>query len=179
VAEILEVSGIQGVKRVRLAEHADARGAFLETFRKSWFPERTWDHVQTNLSASRAGVLRGLHYHFHQVDYWLPLEGRLRVGLYDLRRGSPTRGGRLSLDLSSEDRTGIYVPAGVAHGFYTVTETRLAYWVDAYHDGSDEHGVAWDDPDIGLDWKASNPMLSDRDRANPRLRDLAPERLPA
>ena len=94
---IREAPEIQGVKLVALTPHPDARGRFLETFRKSWFPERTWETLQGNLSRSRAGVLRGLHYHFTQVDYWVPVEGRARVGLYDLRKQSPTRGGRLVL----------------------------------------------------------------------------------
>ncbi len=87
---IVESERIQGVKFARLVAHGDERGRFLETFRKAWFPERSWELVQTNRSDSSAGVLRGLHYHFHQVDYWYAPRGRIRVGLADLRRSSPT-----------------------------------------------------------------------------------------
>ena len=83
---ITEFSAIPGVLLVELRPFADERGRFTETFRKEWFPQRAWSNVQSNRSDSRAGVLRGLHYHFHQVDYWYLAAGRIRVGLADLRR---------------------------------------------------------------------------------------------
>lgn len=88
---ILTESGlIHGVINVQLQPYGDERGRFTEFFRREWFPQRDWRHVQSNRSDSRAGVLRGLHYHFNQVDYWYVISGRLRVGLADLRRSSPT-----------------------------------------------------------------------------------------
>lgn len=86
---IRESDVIAGVYIVELTAHADNRGWFMETFRKEWFPQRSWQQVQTNRSESRAGVLRGLHYHHHQVDYWHVIHGEIRAGLVDLRPGSP------------------------------------------------------------------------------------------
>ena len=150
----------------------------METFRKAWFPEREWSDVQINLSTSASGVLRGLHYHLRQVDYWFPVSGRIRVGLFDLRRGSPTEGARELFELDAETPSGVFIPVGVAHGYYTLTDSTLAYLVDAYFDGTDELGVAWDDPDVAMPWDVRDPMLSGRDRGNRRLSAIAPADLP-
>jgi dTDP-4-dehydrorhamnose 3,5-epimerase len=176
--EILESARIAGVKRVRLPAFADERGRFVETFRKEWFPERSWARVQTNRSDSRAGVLRGLHYHFQQVDYWYVPSGRMRVGLADLRRSSPTSRCSEVIELDGDNPFGLFIPSGVAHGFLALTDVTLTYLVDNYYDGADELGVAWDDPDLAVAWGVTDPLLSPRDRANPRLNDIAPARLP-
>jgi dTDP-4-dehydrorhamnose 3,5-epimerase len=169
--EIRESSLIRGVKQVRLEAHEDARGKFVETFRKEWFPERAWGAVQVNQGFSRAGVLRGLHYHLKQIDYWWPTSGRLRVGLYDLRRASPTRGAREVFDLDAVVPVGVFIPVGVAHGYLALSEAVLSYVVDEYFDGKDEYGVAWNDPEIAIDWGITDPVLSPRDASNPRLGD--------
>jgi dTDP-4-dehydrorhamnose 3,5-epimerase len=176
--EIRESSTIIGVKTVPLAVVQDERGTFQETFRKEWFPEREWKNVQSNRSVSKKGVLRGLHYHRNQVDYWYPISGRIRVGLYDLRRGSSTRGAIEVLEMTADDPVGLFVPVGVAHGFLALTDASLAYLVDNYYDGSDEHGVAWDDPEIGIEWRVEDPIVSPRDLANPLLCDLPDDALP-
>jgi len=178
VAEITESTRIAGVKLARLTMFADSRGRFVETFRKTWFPERSWDAVQGNRSDSKRGVLRGLHYHFRQIDYWYLVSGSIRVGLYDLRQSSPTRGHGQVLDITETDPRGVFVPVGVAHGFLAVEDSTLTYLVDNYYDDTDEFGVAWNDPDIGLDWGIADPVLSPRDLKNPRLRDIPPDRLP-
>lgn len=178
MAEIIESSRIAGVKIVRLKVFRDERGRFLETFRKEWFPERTWSLVQTNRSDSRAGVLRGLHYHFHQVDYWYVAQGRIRVGLADLRKDSPTFGASETVEMGEQNEYGLYIPSGVAHGFYALTDATLIYLVDNYYDGGDEFGVAWDDPDLAVPWNVSAPILSARDRANPRLQEIPAEQRP-
>ncbi len=169
---------IVGVKFVHLQVFEDERGRFMETFRKEWFPERSWERIQTNRSDSKAGVLRGLHYHFHQVDYWVCPFGRVRVALADLRPDSPTFRRVETVDLGPEHPLGIFIPVGVAHGFVALTDATLLYLVDNYYDGSDEHGVAWDDPDLAIPWQVDAPLLSPRDRANPRLAEIAPDRLP-
>jgi len=175
----IESERIPGVLAVELKSFGDERGRFTETFRKEWFPQREWDRVQTNRSDSRAGVLRGLHYHFNQVDYWYLLSGRIRVGLADLRPSSP--GYRLTdtIDLDAADNRGVYIPVGVAHGFLALSDVTLFYIVDNYYDGSDEHGLAWDDPDIVVPWRLERaPVLSGRDAANPRFRDIPVDKLP-
>ena len=178
MAEITESSHILGVKIVHLKALGDERGRFLETFRKDWFPERAWEIVQTNRSDSRAGVLRGLHYHFRQVDYWYVPRGRVRVGLADLRKNSPTFGAREVLEIGDHNECGVFIPSGVAHGFYALTDATLTYLVDNYYDGSDEFGVAWDDPTLAVPWGVTDPILSERDRNNPLRADLPSNRRP-
>lgn len=156
----------------------DARGAFMETFRREWFPWVNWDRMQGNCSISEAGVLRGLHYHHHQIDYWFVTRGVIRVGLVDLRPSSPAYRRGVTLDMGDINRIGLFVPSGVAHGFFALTDVTLTYLVNNYYDGSDELGVAWDDPALGIAWDAAAPILSPRDLKNPRLADIPAERLP-
>lgn len=169
---------IAGVRRRPLQVWGDARGRFMETFRKSWFPERSWAVVQTNCSISRARVLRGLHYHLRQVDVWFVPRGTIRVGLADLRRSSPTQGAAEVLELGEDTPYALYIPVGVAHGFLALTDAVLTYVVDNYHDGSDELGVAWNDPDLAVPWGATAPVLSPRDQQNPLRRDLEAHLIP-
>jgi dTDP-4-dehydrorhamnose 3,5-epimerase len=176
--DIRDSNLIQGVRVAHLQAFADERGRFLESFRRSWFPERSWEHMQTNRSNSRQGVLRGLHFHHRQVDYWYLVEGSIRVGLYDLRRSSPTRGRGEMFDITAEEPRGLFVPVGVAHGFLALTDAVLTYIVDQYYDDSDEFGVAWNDPQLALPWGTETPTLSPRDLANPLLRDIPEDQLP-
>jgi dTDP-4-dehydrorhamnose 3,5-epimerase len=123
--------------------------------------------------------LRGLHFHHRQVDYWYVYHGRIRAGLADLRPASPTYRAWQTIEMGEENEVGLFIPTGVAHGFLTLTDAILAYIVDRYYDdGIDENGVAWDDPDIGLEWGVSSPVLSGRDATNPYLREIPAEKLP-
>ena len=90
--KLLESTEIDGVVITKLAAFSDSRGWFAESFRTDWVPDVSWEELQCNRSESRAGTLRGLHFHRKQVDYWHCVAGRIRVGLYDLRRSSPTYG---------------------------------------------------------------------------------------
>jgi dTDP-4-dehydrorhamnose 3,5-epimerase len=149
---------------------SDARGSFAETYRREWLPSGAREMVQSNLSRSKQGVLRGMHYHREQADYWVVIEGKAFVALLDLRSGSPTEGERRELEMNAESPSGLYIPPGVAHGFYARTDLTLQYLVDAYYGaGEDEHGIAWDDPELGINWPDPDPLLSDRDRSNPPL----------
>jgi dTDP-4-dehydrorhamnose 3,5-epimerase len=177
--EIIESTVIPGVKQAHFRVFGDERGRFMETFRKEWFPERSWDIVQANRSISTPGVLRGLHFHHHQVDYWQVVAGAIRVALADLRRSSPTYGHTEVVELDATKPSGLFIPVGVAHGFLSLTDATLLYLVDNYYDGSDELGVAWNDPDLGIDWGVAAPVLSDRDRGNPRLASIPASTLPA
>jgi dTDP-4-dehydrorhamnose 3,5-epimerase len=176
---ITESSLIPGVYIVQLQPFADERGRFTELFRKEWFPQRQWQNVQSNRSESRAGVLRGLHYHFNQVDYWYVVSGRIRVGLADLRRSSPTFRCTETIDLAAADNQGLFIPIGVAHGFLALTDVTLVYIVDNYYDGADEFGLAWNDPEVVVNWNAeTQPTLSGRDMANPGFSAIPFETLP-
>jgi dTDP-4-dehydrorhamnose 3,5-epimerase len=178
MADLLESSRIRGVKFVRLLPHADPRGVLVECFRKEWFPERDWGEIQANRSDSEQGALRGLHYHFRQVDYWYAVTGEIRVGLVDLRTGSPTEGAQEVLEMRPQEPRGLYIPAGVAHGYLALARATLFYLVDRYYDPQDEHGLAWNDPDLAIPWGIDAPLLSPRDRRQPRLKDIPHHRRP-
>jgi dTDP-4-dehydrorhamnose 3,5-epimerase len=161
--------GIAGARRFELQAHADARGSLTEAYRRDWVGGGR-EAVQANLSISRPGVLRGLHWHRRQSDYWCVLSGIAHVRLVDLREGSPTRLAVVEHRIdAAERRDGLALPPGVAHGFYAETEVVLLYLVDAYFTGDDEFGLAWDDPEAGATWPTAEPVLSERDRSNPPL----------
>jgi dTDP-4-dehydrorhamnose 3,5-epimerase len=168
---------ISGVVLVHLQSAPDERGRFLETFRQEWFPDAP-PMLQGNRSDSHRGVIRGLHFHLRQADYCYAPSGTIFVALHDLRRSSPTRGATLSVTIGDGADIGVYIPPGVAHGFQATTDATLTYLVDQYYDNSDEHGVAWDDPDVGIPWPLADPLLSERDRTNPKLADIPSGRLP-
>lgn len=172
MARIAESLSIADVLWIRPQWFEDDRGRFCEAFRQEWFPQRAWDAVQCNRSESRPHVLRGLHYHCRQADYWQVLHGALRIGLVDLRASSATylQGELREVDAASG--VGVFIPPGVAHGFYSLTQATLWYVVDQYYDGQDERGVRWNDPALALEWGCAAPILSARDAANPLWRDV-------
>lgn len=160
-----QIKQIPGVILLRPEVHGDDRGFFVETLREDAL-NKTF--VQGNHSHSRAGVLRGLHYHARQADAWYVVRGRALAGLADLRTQTD-HPAAVALDLTEDDRAVLFIPPGVAHGFAALTDLDLVYWVTHYFDGSDEHGVAWDDPTLAVPWGVSNPILSERDAAAPPL----------
>ena len=183
-------SSIEGVRFGALTRHADARGSFRELWRASAFPTLTSAEtgapegseprfVQANLSTSARGVLRGLHYHRHQLDYWVVASGRALVALVDVRPVLAGLGDRPIVEtheLPTDDW--VIIPAGVAHGFLALEPLDMLYLVTNEFDGADELGFAWDDPAVGVPWPAiegtpdGRPILSDRDRSNPTLAEL-------
>ena len=103
----------------------------------------------------------------------------IRVGLVDLRRSSPTYLASATIDIGEAKPLGIFIPEGVAHGFAALSDCTLMYIVNNYYDGGgDEYGIAWDDPQVGIDWGIQEPYLSDRDRSNPLIADLPAEAQP-
>jgi len=162
---------IKDVLVVQPDRHGDQRGTFIETYRRAWFPLGR-EMVQANRADRQAGSVVGLHYHLHQADYWTVPRGRARVVLHDLRSGSPTDGATLFLDIDGDNALGVFIPPGVAHGFASLTDMTITYMVDGYYNPADELGVAWDDPDIAADWGIANPVLSERDRGNPRRSEI-------
>ena len=171
---------IAGVHVVPFRSFADSRGYFFESYRRGWVPGGR-EMVQGNCSFSRAGVLRGLHFHHKQADFWAVPSGRVRAALYDLRVSSPTRGAAQVIDLGEGLVSGRYIPRGVAHGFYALVDSFMTYLVDEYYDNSDEMGVRWDDPALGIDWGVSGgltPIVSERDQKNPSLAELPASALP-
>ena len=174
---VVESSNISGVYVVHLAPFEDPRGRFLETWRRSWIPGAR-EMVQANRSDSRAGVLRGLHYHLRQADFWYVPTGRIRAVLYDFRRSSPTSGATQVLEMGDGHDIGVYIPSGVTHGFRALSDAVMTYLVDEYYDGKDELGILWNDPSLGLDWGAGTPVLSERDLRNPLASAIPADLLP-
>jgi dTDP-4-dehydrorhamnose 3,5-epimerase len=182
-------SSIPGVRYGTLVRHADERGAFRELWRDTSVGRIEPEHagagpgieprfVQANLSTSVAGVVRGLHLHRRQLDRWIIGAGRAFVALVDVR---PLLAGRTAPiveahDLAADDW--VQIPAGVAHGFMSLEPVDLIYLVTNEYDGSDEAGFAWDDALAAVPWPLpaatpdGRPILSDRDRSNPSLREL-------
>src|SRR5688500_9019916 len=177
MAKVTESDIITGVYVVDPDVHGDARGFFVETYRREWFPLGR-EMIQGNRADRQAGSVVGLHYHLHQADYWYVPRGRARVVLHDLREGSPTDGATLALDLGEPGHTGVFIPPGVAHGFAALTDMTITYLVDSYYNAADELGVAWDDPAVDADWGVAEPVLSQRDRTNPRRADIPAGRRP-
>src|ERR1051325_5449501 len=136
---------IDGVFFVQPKAVEDDRGRFAEICRAEWLPGGK-PLVQANRSISRAGVLRGMHYHLFQSDYWFFTSGHAFVALYDNRGSSKTAEKSESFEIKDGEDLGIYIPPGVAHGFYAVTDISLLYMVDQYFDGTDELGIYFDDP---------------------------------
>ena len=178
MATVTESDVIKGVFVVVPDVHGDARGRFIETYRREWFPHGR-EMLQGNRGDRRVGAIVGLHYHLHQADYWYVPFGRAHVVLHDLREGGPTDGATLGLVLSDDNHLGVFIPPGVAHGFAALTDMTITYLVDSYYNPADELGVAWDDPDIDADWGVTDPVLSGRDQANPRRKDLPTGRRPS
>lgn len=163
-SSLVEPTDIEGVKLTKLSAHEDSRGAFVELMRASSFQQA---FRQANLSTSDSGVLRGLHFHRRQADLWFVVEGQVQVALVDIRAQDRFRSA--SLLLSDDDVQTLFIPPGVAHGFLALRDCRLLYWVTEEFDGSDEYGLMWNDPALGIPWKRHDPLLSERDTHNPLL----------
>lgn len=172
---------IGGLIEIRPRKIADERGYFSEIFRLNAFSERAGgvEFVQDNQSLSaRVGTVRGLHFQsapFAQGKLVRCLAGRLFDVAVDLRSGSATFGRWLSVVLTPEDNNQLWVPAGFAHGFCTLEPNSvISYRVTNYYSPEHDKGVAWDDPEIGIDWPdvADPGTLSAKDRQQPGLAHL-------
>jgi dTDP-4-dehydrorhamnose 3,5-epimerase len=160
--------------------HGDDRGLFAETYREQAFGDLgiTDRFVQDNHSRSVRGVLRGMHFQVGdgQAKLVRSARGSIFDVVVDLRRGSPTFGEWEAHELDDALHRQLYIPVGFAHGFcVTSAEADVVYKVSSYYDPQTERGIAWDDPDIGIPWPAEKALVSDRDRTNPRLAEIADE----
>jgi dTDP-4-dehydrorhamnose 3,5-epimerase len=156
--------------------HPDNRGVFTELFRREW--DLPFDPVQWNLVHSEAGVLRGVHVHPRHDDFLVLVTGRASIGLRDLREGSSTRDLAIVVELDGETMVGIFIPHGVAHGFYFHTYSTHLYAVSHYWDVADEKGCLWSDPDLQIDWPMSSATVSERDAKAQSLSELLAEIAP-
>ncbi|MFP3944941.1 MAG: dTDP-4-dehydrorhamnose 3,5-epimerase [Alphaproteobacteria bacterium] len=161
----------------------DARGSFQELYRKERYTQAgiACDFVQDNLSTSQRHVLRGLHLQHPSAQDKLVfvIEGAVFDVAVDVRTGSPTFGEWAGEILDADHRRQLFIPRGFAHGFCVLSETcTFAYKCSDVYDPAAEVTIAWNDPQVGIRWPVDEPVLSERDRAAPRLADLDPGRLP-
>lgn len=176
-------TALSGCKVIEPAVFGDDRGFFFETWNADRFAEHglPGTFVQSNVSASAKGVLRGLHYQWPRPQGKLVtvLEGEVYDVAVDIRRGSPTFGRWEAVVLSAENKRHFWIPEGFAHGFAVLSERALFSYLctDVYVKESDA-GIRWNDADIAVDWPISAPTLSGKDDVAPFLKDIAEDRLP-
>ncbi len=173
---------IAGLLTIEPKVFGDARGFFLETWNEQQYREAGLDlrFVQDNISSSRRGTLRGLHFQNPRSQgklVWV-IEGEVFDVAVDLRRSSPTFGRWHGLNLSGQNRLQFYIPTGFAHGFAVLSETALfAYKCTEFYSPQDELTLCWDDPDVGVKWPLNDPVLSEKDKQGVRLKDLPTDQL--
>ena len=171
---------LEGPLLLRPEVHGDARGFFVETYRASALAELGVRHefVQDNHSRSRRGVVRGMHFQVGagQAKLVRCARGSIVDVVVDLRRGSPTFGSWEAYELDDVSLHQLYVPVGFGHGFCVTSELAdVVYKCSSYYDPELERGIAYDDPDVGIEWPALELIPSQRDATAPRLRDVADE----
>ena len=157
--------------------HSDSRGSFFESYVKKKYMENGIpdEFIQDNHSTSRKGVLRGLHYQENpgQAKLVRVTQGEVFDVAVDIRKDSPTFGQWSGVRLSSENHRQLYIPVGFAHGFCVLSDSaEFLYKCSAYYAPSGERGIFWNDPDIGIEWPINEPLLSEKDKTLPRLRDI-------
>ena len=155
----------------------DGRGFFMETYKRSEFTKADIaEHfVQDNYSKSVKGVLRGLHYQKNpnaQGKLICCLKGRIFDVAVDIRKGSPTYTKWIGIELSEENDFMLYIPAGFAHGFLVLSEAAdVIYKSTKEYSPEDDGGIIWNDPDMKIGWPVNNPILSDKDKKLPALKN--------
>ena len=174
---------IEGVLILEPKVFGDERGFFMETWHRSRYQDigLTEDFVQDNISFSRRGVLRGLHYQNPNPQGKLVqvLQGQVLDVAVDIRWGSPTFGKVQTCLLSGGNHRQFYIPAGMAHGFCVLSETALfAYKCTEFYQPDAEGGLLWNDPELRIDWRVDVPLLSEKDANLPCLKEIPQERLP-
>jgi dTDP-4-dehydrorhamnose 3,5-epimerase len=170
---------IDGVVLLEPTVHGDDRGFFVETFRASELPGLgiDVDFVQENHSRSAAKVLRGIHMQRGQAKLVRCASGRIFDVAVDLRPDSPTYKRWEGYELDDVDHRQLFIPDGFGHGFCVLSESAdVLYRISSYYDPELESGIAWDDPEIAVDWPIRDPVLSDRDRSAPRLAEVVSAR---
>ena len=171
---------IPGVVIIEPRLFPDARGYFFESFSKREFEEKVGkiEFVQDNESKSSYGVLRGLHFQkppYAQSKLVRVVKGAVLDVAVDIRKGSPTYGQHVAVELTEDNHLQFFIPQGFAHGFAVLTdEVIFQYKCDNFYAPASEGAIAWDDPDLGIDWRvpAEKVILSEKDRRHPRLKEI-------
>jgi dTDP-4-dehydrorhamnose 3,5-epimerase len=178
----IQTCELEGLLIIQPKVFGDARGFFMETWNQRDYRQHglAWEFVQDNLSLSRRGTLRGLHFQnpHPQAKLLQVLEGEVFDVAVDIRRSSSTFGRWYGLVLSAANKLQFFVPPGFAHGFAVLTDTALFHYkCTDFYSPTDETGLRWDDADIAIQWPFKEPLLSPRDAKALRLSELPPERL--
>lgn len=173
----VEALSLKGAYMIEPVIHGDYRGFFMESYQEQKLKqhELSFNFIQDNHSLSaEAGVIRGLHYQLHpkaQTKLVRVLSGVIYDVIVDIRNNSPTFGQWIGVILSEHNHRQLLVPKGFAHGFCTLMpHTQVLYKVDEYYAPDYDRGISWNDPDLGIDWPTSTPILSDKDKLYPMLK---------
>ena len=174
---------LPGVLIIEPDVFGDARGFFIETFSSKRYEEAglKLPFVQDNVSFSAKGALRGLHFQNPHAQGKLVqvLSGKVLDVAVDIRVGSPNFGQWFGETLSAENHKQMYIPPGFAHGFCVLSDNALfSYKCTDYYSPTTEGGIIWNDPDIGIAWPVSTPLVSKKDAGYPRLKDIPKDKLP-
>lgn len=171
---------IPGLLILQRPIHQDDRGFFREIFHINEIEQALnieFKGVQMNHAYSKPSILRGIH-----AENWnkivCPVNGQVFVAIVDIRVNSPTFGKTETFTIDDQNRIGLFISKGLANSYCVLGERAVdyIYLVDAYYDGTDQRAIAWDDPDLAIAWPVKNPIISERDKNNPKLRDLFPDR---
>ena len=178
--QIITETSIPGLYVIERPVYSDERGYFREVFRLNDLEEKIGEKfnvVQANHSYSLPRVIRALH-----VENWnklvYPVTGKMFAALVDVRTDSKTFGKVEEFTFDDDRRRALFISKGIANSICVVggEPVHYIYMVDSYYKGDDTSAIAWDDPDIGIKWPVADPIVSERDRQNPKLRDLYPEK---
>lgn len=174
----IEELRLAGAYLIELSPHTDHRGHFVRTYDRAVFAQHGLqvDWLQEGESYSRRqGTVRGLHYQrdpHGETKLVRVLRGRVWDVIVDVREGSATRGEHLAIELAADDGKLLYIPRGFAHGLCTLTDDSVVtYKLDALYEPRAQAGILWNDPELAIPWPCSDPIISDKDRELPPLRD--------
>lgn len=178
----ITATNIPDVLLLKPEVYSDDRGFFMETYREEHLRSNGINvhFVQDNLSKSQQGTVRGLHYQIDQPQDKLimVMQGTILDVAVDLRENSPTFGQYVEMKISSRNKYQFFIPKGFAHGFSVLTSEALVYYkCSDYYCPEGERGLFWDDPDLGIDWKVDDPIISEKDQHQPRLKEIPSEDL--
>lgn len=174
---------IKEVKLIKPKIHGDSRGFFLETYQKKQYKDAGihYDFVQDNHSRSKKNTLRGLHYQLDKMQGKLVRvsNGSVYDVAVDMREGSPTYKEYVSFILSDENQYQLYIPPGFAHGFCVISDNAdFEYKCTEFYNPNSEVGIMWNDPDLGIDWPVSDPIVSDKDNKNFSISEIPNNLIP-
>lgn len=178
--KFIKTTSIPGLLVLERPFFNDQRGFFHEVFHLDELEEvlgHSFKPIQWNHSRSKPKVLRGLHAeNWNKLIY--PVTGEVFVAIVDIRPDSETFGKVETFHFNDENRTGLFLPRGLANSLCVLGDEdfNYLYLVDRYYDGTDVRAIAFDDPDLNIDWPIKDPVISDRDKNNPRMKDLFPEK---